>query len=129
MLAIKPYIYSKLSTSTALATALGANGDITDEYPETIEKFPLIIFVDDSQRDAEFSDNLPNASRASFTVHIFTEALDGYPTTTALGVIVCGLFNADFWTVDSNGEVPDGIESVRHRVIRFSRSYISGEIL
>ena len=47
---------------------------VLDAYPETVEQFPCIIFLDDNQMDKEFADNLPLADNIRVQVHIFTKA-------------------------------------------------------
>jgi hypothetical protein len=129
VLATKFWFYTALSSDSGLDTVLGTNGSVTDEYPETIEKFPLVIYVDTNQYDSEFADNLPTRSTTRVTVHIYTKALTGYPTTTAVGVEVARIFRAMFFNCVSNGEVPDETETVRHRVMVFSRSLAATDLV
>lgn len=121
------YYYSKLSTDTALIAEIGS-GDIVNAYPNTVENFPLVIFLDDNQSDAEFADNEPGVASVSLTVHIFTKALVGYPTTTTLGMHVARIFGALRFSCGSNGEVPDDTDAVRHRVMRFSKGLFPSEL-
>ena len=125
MLNMKKYYLQLLSGSTELAELLGANGEILSAYPEEVEKFPLVIFEDVNQRDVEFSDNLPNGTSASVRIHIFTKALDGYPTTTTLGDVIHKLFRSEYWTCNGNAETQDVSDSVKHRVMDFSREFYS----
>ena len=128
MLKMKAFYYKALSTSTELLEELGDNGDIVSSYPHTIEKFPLIIYSDDTQSDTEYAENKPTASSCSVTIHIFTKAVYGYPTTSTLGVIIANIFNDLYFHCSSNREVENIDSSVKHRVMIFNRDLLPGDI-
>lgn len=102
-------------------TALVESDSIFDTYPSTIENFPCICFIESKQTDLEYSDNVHSFERCSVEIHIFTKALDDYPTTSEIGIAVADVFNRDFWTMQDSKEVADSVEDVRHRVMTFSK--------
>jgi hypothetical protein len=122
----KSWIYGILSTDAGLIAAVGSDDNVTDIWPEVINTFPMVIYIDDNQSDMEYSDNRPMMSRQRFVVHIFTK-LDG-PTTSTIGAEVYRIFSGLFFNCGSNGEVPDETEGVRHRVMRFSRELFASDI-
>ena len=99
--------------------------NIFDAYPETVETFPCIIFQDDNQRDEEFADNLPTVDSLGVQIHIYTKALDGYSTTTEIGLVVAEVMKENWFVCTSNREVPDVEDNVRHRVMYFTRDVFS----
>ena len=103
--------------------AIGKN--IFDAYPETVEKFPCVIFLDDNQTDIEFADNLPLGDSIAVQIHIFTKALSGYATTSAIGLVVAEVMKEQFFTCRNNREVQDVADNVRHRVMYFTREVFS----
>lgn len=127
MLKTKALYYTTLSENTELVDALGS-GDITDAYPNTIEKFPLVIYTDDNQSSTEYADNKPTAANCSIAIHIYTKAEVGYPTTTTLGVIIDKIFTDLYFHCSSNREVANIDTAVRHRVMIFSRALLPGDI-
>lgn len=121
---LKKYYRNLLSNSTDL-TALVDAGNIVSAYPNEVTVFPLVVYEDSDARDVAYSDNLPNGTTARVRVHIFTKTLSGYPTTGQIGEIIHGLFRADYWHCSMNGETADVDDSVRHRVMVFTRSFYS----
>lgn len=99
--------------------------NIFDAYPETVENFPCIIFLDDNQTDIEFADNLPLGDALSVQIHIFTKALSDYATTSAIGLVVAEVMKEQYFTCRNNREVPDVSDNVRHRVMYFTREVFS----
>lgn len=127
MLATKAWLYGKLSVDSSILSAFGSVDNITDAFPEGIETFPLLIFLDKNQADMEFADNVPTMSAWAVDVHIFTK-LD-LSTTTTLAIPVYNLFSSLFFTCSANGEVPDPVDGVRHRVMRFSRELLPSDLI
>ena len=121
---LKKYYQTLLSGSSELVTLIG-EGKIMSAYPQTVETFPLVVYEDQNSRDVEFSDNLPDGTAASVRVHIFTKTLTGYPTTTAIAEVVRDIFRADYWTLTANNETADVDDSIRHRVMDFTREFYS----
>lgn len=95
--------------------------DILDAYPNSIEVFPTVIFLDTNQSDTEFADNKAWADICDVTVHIFTKAIENYPTTSQIGMVVDEIMKENYFTTTSNMEVADPIDDVRHRVINFRK--------
>ena len=99
--------------------------DVLDAYPETVEKFPCIIFQDENQSDIEFADNLPLGDSIAVQVHIFTKALKDYATTSEIGLKVAEVMRENYFTCRNNREVEDVNDNVRHRVMYFTREVFS----
>ena len=97
--------------------------EILDAYPNCVEKFPCLIYLDSNQTDIEFADNQPLVNLCSVEIHIFTKALDGYPTSTELGLVINEVMAENYFSATLNMEVPDVVDDVRHRVMNF-RNYI-----
>lgn len=114
-------IYSQL-LSNALITALVPGDNILNAYPNEIENYPCIIFLDENQSDGEYADNKPSADRCSVMIHIFSKKLDGYVTTSEIGVIIAEVMNNDLWHCSQNGEISDPDPDAEHRVMRFEKS-------
>lgn len=122
----KKYVLTLLKNSTELETILGKSGKIMNAYPNKIETFPLVIFEDMNQSDVEFYDNLPNATNCSIRIHIFTKVSGNkYPTTTEVGLIVHDIFRNDYWSCTANVETSDVDDSIRHRIMDFTRPFLS----
>ena len=122
----KEYVLTLLKNSTELEAILGKSGKIMNAYPNKIEIFPLVIFEDMNQSDAEFYDNLPYATNCNIRIHIFTKVSGSkYPTTTEVGLIVHDIFRKDFWSCTGNVETSDVDDSIRHRIMDFTRPFIS----
>ena len=93
--------------------------DVFSGYPTTVEEFPCVCFIDDGQHDTEYADNQNMGIRYECEVHIFTKALEGYPTTFEIGEIVKSLLRENDFCCILNREVPDEQDNVRHRVMGF----------
>ncbi|MBR5775672.1 MAG: hypothetical protein IKY42_05370 [Bacteroidaceae bacterium] len=119
-------IYNELLNDESILE-LVEEDSIFDSSPSTIEKFPCICFTDSSQADEEYADNRHTFQRCVAEVHIFTKALEGFPTTSEIGVRIADVFNADWWHCSNSVEVPDPEEDVRHRVMTFSRDVFLDE--
>ena len=127
MLAIKSWVYGKISGDAALVALLGDTSHISDAWPEVFTIFPMVIYQDDNQQDWEWSDNIPLGTSARIRVDIFTKT--DLPTTTAIGMEVSRIFRVNLFNCGSNGEVFDPTEGVRHRVMRFNRGFFPGQLV
>lgn len=116
-------IYSQLFDDERI-TALVPEENIFNAYPETIETFPALIFVDENQNDIEYADNKSLATSCSVLVHIYSKKLDGYPTTSEIGIKVAEVMNENWWNCSSNGETAEPANDVEHRVMRFGKSIL-----
>ncbi|MBQ2284441.1 MAG: DUF3168 domain-containing protein [Clostridia bacterium] len=112
-------IYNTLLNDETLTTVVS---NIFSAYPTAVETFPCIIFLDDNQRDREFSDNAPNASECSVQIHIFSKKISEYVSTAEVAVLVADIMHGDLWTCEQNGEVPDPDDEIEHRIMRFTKS-------
>ena len=114
-------IYNKLLNDSSI-TSLIPEENILSAWPSEVEVFPCIIFLDDFQSDAEYYDNKPGASSCSVAIHIFTKKLEGYVSTSEIGIQISKVMNNDFWNCSTNKEVIDPDEDVEHRAMIFSKS-------
>lgn len=114
-------IYNTLLNDTRI-TELVDEDNILSSWPNEVETFPCIIFMDENQSDDEYNDNKPEASRCSVQIHIFTKKLDGYVTTSEIGVIIAEVMHEDLWNCSQNGEVSNTDPDCEHRVMVFNKS-------
>ena len=98
---------------------------IISPYPNEVTVFPLVVYEDSDARDTAYSDNLPMGTVARVRVHIFTKTLGGYPTTGTIGDVIRGIFRSENWNCSMNGETADVDDSIRHRIMEFTRSFYS----
>lgn len=103
-------------------TNLVSSDNILNSYPNEIEIFPCIIFLDDNQSDGEYFDNKPGASDCSVTIHIFSKKLDGYISTSSIAEKIAEVMNDDLWHCSQNGETSDPDPDSEHRVMMFTKS-------
>ncbi len=114
-------IYNKLLNDERI-TELVDEENILSSWPNEVETFPCIIFMDENQSDDEYNDNKPEASRCSVQIHIFTKKLEGYVTTSEIGVIITEVMHEDLWNCSQNGEVSNTDPDCEHRVMVFNKS-------
>lgn len=98
---------------------------VLDAYPETITKFPCVVYLDASQSDKEFADNLPTVDSLGVEVHIFTKTVGNYKTTTEIGIVIANVMKENEFICTSNREVPDTEDNIKHRVMYFIRDVYS----
>jgi hypothetical protein len=114
-------IYIKLLNDERI-TSLVSDEKILNAYPNEIEIYPCIIFLDENQSDTEYCENKPRGSSCSVQIHIFTKKLDGYVTTSDVAEAISEVMNEDLWNCSQNGEVSDPDPDCEHRVMRFNKS-------
>ena len=114
-------IYTKLLNDERI-TSLVSDEKIINAYPNEIEIYPCIIFLDENQFDTEYCENKPRGSSCSVQIHIFSKKIDGYVTTSEIGVIIAKVMNEDLWNCSQNGEVSDPDPDCEHRVMVFNKS-------
>lgn len=110
-------VYGILAGNETIAGYVGEN--ILDAYPNEVENFPCIIFLDANQSDTEFADNKPLADAAEVEIHIFTKALDGFPTAAEIGEAVYGAMNENYFVLSGGRRLSDPDPDVRHRIMNF----------
>ena len=115
-------LYNSLLTDSRITELVDENNILSSWPDEEIETFPCIIFLDDNQSDDEYYENMPGASRCSDQIHIFSKKLDGYITTSEIGIIIAEVMREDLWNCSQNGEVSDPDPNCEHRVMRFNKS-------
>lgn len=114
-------IYNKLLNDERI-TELVNEDNILSAWPDEFETFPCIIFMDENQSDDEYYENMPGASRCSVQIHIFSKKINGYITTSEIGVIIAKVMNEDLWNCSQNREVGDPDPNTEHRVMMFNKS-------
>lgn len=93
-------------------------------YPNEVQKFPLICWVESSQYEEEFSDNKARYNKCEIEIHIYTKKLTGYQTTNEIARLVDNIFYNDFWTCANNIDVGDTDNSVEHRVLYYRKEFL-----
>lgn len=116
-------IYNEILSDPILVEMVGEDS-IMDSYPDEVVKFPCVIFTDSLQADIEFGDNQPHGTECYVDVHIFTKALEGFPTTTEIGLVVNNIFHANDFYCTSNFELEEG-NGIKHRVMKFKNEFFS----
>lgn len=114
-------IYNSLLNNESI-TSLIPEDNILNAYPDDLEIYPCIIFLDDNQNDTEYYENKPGASFCSVQIHIFSKKLENYISTADVAIAIAEVFNNDLWNCIQNGEVSDPSPNVEHRVMRFNKS-------
>lgn len=114
-------LYSALLSNEQI-TALVSADNIMSAYPNKVEIFPCIIFLDENQSDKEYKDNQPGASLNVCQIHIYSKKLDGYTTTSTIALKIAEVFHTDLWHCSQNKEVKDPVLDVEHRVMVFEKS-------
>ena len=113
-------IYNEIINDSRIVELIGED-NIFDAYPNSVETFPCVIYLEGNQNDVEFADNLPIANSCSVDIHIFTKALKNYPTTSEIGIVVGEVFKENYFVCTSNLETVDDNPEVRHRVMSFRK--------
>jgi hypothetical protein len=129
MLATKAWYWNKLSTDASLLALLGGVSHISDMRPEVITVFPMVILTDEDHRDREYAHNKPKAVRQQVKADIYIRALNGAATTSTIGILIANIFDALFFTCSGNHEVPEPLDGVRHRTMRFSRDLFPSDLI
>lgn len=114
-------IYNSLLNDERI-TSLVNSDNILNAYPDEIENFPCIIFLDENQSDTEYYENMPGASSCSVQIHIFTKKINGWVKSSDVAIAIAKVMNEDLWNCSGNGEVSDPVSNVEHRVMRFNKS-------
>lgn len=116
-------IYTQLLNDERILSVVN-DENIFDSFPNEVTVFPCIIFSDNSQRDIEFADNLPQATSCNLEVHIYTKSLEGYKTTSEIGIVVCDVLKENYFTCTYNTEMQDVQKDVKHRIMNFTREFL-----
>lgn len=103
-------------------TALVPDENIFPSYPDEVEIFPCIAFMDDNQSDTEYNENMPGGENLSVMVHIFSKKLEEYLTTAKIAEVVAQVFNEKLWNCSQNREIADPDPNTEHRVMVFNTS-------
>lgn len=117
-------IYNEILSDERLLNVISED-NIFDCYPNEVETFPCVIYMEGVQMDIEFADNLPTANSCNVDIHIFTKALENYPTTSEIGIIIGEIFKEKYFTCTSNLETYDENPEVRHRIMSFRKEIFS----
>lgn len=114
-------LYSELLSDSRI-TDLVPEENILNSYPNEVEIFPCIVFLDENQNDIEYNDNKVGGSLCSVMIHVFSKKLENYPTTSEIGIKIAEVMNEDLWNCLGNGEVSDPDPDTEHRVMVFNKS-------
>jgi hypothetical protein len=126
MLDVKAYVYGLLSGSTTLTTALGA-GSIVYAFPQAFETLPIVSYEETNQRatDDNYGDNLSRGCESDIQIDVWTR-FD--TSTSAIVKIVDSIMEAALFNIDFSGDFNEPENRIQHRVIRYSRKFMIGEI-
>lgn len=116
-------LYNVLLNDPSIVEVVGED-KILNAYPDSVENFPCIIYLDENQADIEYADNFALGTECNVTVHIFTKKLVGYPTSTEIAIAVSNVMNENYWHCSMNSEVSDSVQDVEHRVMKFNKSIL-----
>lgn len=126
MLDVGSYLYSKLSTDSALLALVGSTDNISASYPEEITIFPYVIFREENQPSVEYADNIPRANVSTFIIDIFVKN----DSTTPIAQAIDNLFTPLYWSCVFNSDVPEPSTMTRHRVMHYIRPlYGAGDLV
>lgn len=117
-------IYNELLNNSQITNIINEDS-IFDAYPNEVEIFPCIIFLDGNQIDTEFADNLPIANDCNVEIHIFTKTEEGYPTTSDIGIVIGEVFKENYFVCTNNTEISDVRPNVKHRIMSFRKGILS----
>ena len=128
MLAVKAWIYGKLTAGSALQALLGKSGQIIQYEPEIKTTFPLVIFLKSNENDTLYNDNMPSAVDVKFSIDVYAKADSGMATTTDIGIAICNIMSPLLF--DSRSfDLPDPDMLIRHLHMEFSRSLTAADIV
>ena len=114
-------LYKKIFSDERI-TAVIPEDNILNAYPNEVEIFPCIIYLDDNQSDGEYSDNKSGASGCSLMVHIFSKKISGYISTAEVAIKIAEVLNEKLWHCSQNREIGDPDPNTEHRVMVFNKS-------
>lgn len=117
-------IYNEILSNSKI-TSIVSEDSILDVYPNEVEEYPCIIFLDSDQKDVEYADNKPTANSCFVDIHIFTKSIFGYPTTSEIGILVSEIFQDNDFVCIKNSDVTDSQIDVCHRVMGFRKEIFS----
>ena len=128
MIDVDTWVFTKLSTNGALLALLpnGAASIFTSRPDSVVSTFPAVFYREDDQRDAEFVEELPTAVESTVIVDVYVN--DG-ASPTPLAMAVAAIFQAKFWTMRMNQEIPDPAPNVRHRHMEFYRPLMPSDLI
>lgn len=126
MLDVKKYVYGLLIGSGTLTTALGA-GKIVYAFPQTFAVLPIISYEETNQRstDDNYGDDMSRGCESDIQIDVWTR-FD--TSTTAIVKIVDSIMEAALFNIDFSGDFNEPENRIQHRVIRYSRKFLAGEI-
>lgn len=93
-------------------------------YPNTIEKFPCVCFMEDGQSEVEFADNTAHYNDCEIELHIFTKKLSGYKTSYEIAFIIDSVMSGDNWVCLNNRETPEPDNEVEHRILSYRKDFL-----
>ena len=103
-------------------TALIPEDNILNAYPDEIENFPCLVFLDENQSNTEYYENKPGGSYCNLMVHIFSKKISGYVSTAEVAIVIANVLNEKLWNCSQNREVTDPDPDTEHRVMAFEKS-------
>jgi len=114
-------LYAEILSNERITSVIPVD-NILNAYPNEVEIFPCLIFLDENQSDGEYSDNKSGASNCSLMLHIFSKKISGYVSTAEVAKIIAEVLNEKLWNCSQNREVSDPDPDTEHRVMAFEKS-------
>ena len=127
MLDVKTYVYGLLSTNSPLLAALGSVNQIMYYYPHKFDTLPIVTYSETNQKNAddEYFDDLATGIDSEVQIDVWTR-LD--TSTTTIVKLVDTIMSSAFFNIDFSGDFPEPENRIQHRVLKYSRKFIAGDI-
>lgn len=93
-------------------------------YPNSIEVFPLVCWLEDGQNELDFNDNKASYNGCEIEIHIFTKKLADYKTSNEIAFIVDEAMKASDWVCFNNREIGDPDNEVEHRILNYRKEFL-----
>jgi hypothetical protein len=126
MMDVKKYVYGLLSNSSALISALGT-GSIVYAFPQTFAVLPIVSYEETNQRstDDNYGDDFSLGCESDIQIDVWTKF---ETSTTAIVKIVDSIMESALFNIDFSGDFNEPENRIQHRVIRYSKKFLAGEI-
>jgi hypothetical protein len=124
MFDVNTWVYGKMSVDAGILAIIGDASHILNARPDVLTVFPLVIYSEQNQPDVEFVDDVPVGVESTIIVDVYVD--NG--SSSLLAQAVCDLFKTLRWACVFNSEIPDPVQNVRHRTLRFYRPLLASDL-
>lgn len=127
MLNVKKHVRGLLVANSALVAALGSADKITAGFPNIAADVPCVTFKELNQRstDDSYYDDFSTGKESEIEIHTWT-SID--VSTTNIASLIDSIMEANLWNIDFSGDFDEPENRILHRVARYSRKFVTGEI-